>query len=70
MKDALFELFDMLRDSVILQAYITVIIVTVAAYLWATHGTIPSELLQALYVVLGFFFGAKYQHIVEKRRKE
>lgn len=56
--------WDLFAKSIIVQAVITVMLVTVACYLWCRYQVIPDRLWTALTFVLGFFFGAKIQQIV------
>lgn len=58
---------DLLRESVIVQGFITASFVVTTCYLWATGQPVPQELWTANTVVLGFFFGAKTQQIVSRR---
>lgn len=60
--------WDLLTQSVIVQGLITCAFVGTTCYLWATGQPVPQELWTANTVVLGFFFGAKTQQIVSRRR--
>lgn len=55
------QFWNLLRDSTLTQAAVTVCVVGVSCYLWATGQPIPQELWTADTFVLGFFFGAKVQ---------
>lgn len=58
--------WDMVRDSTIVQGIITLAVVGVTCYLWATGQPIPQELWTADGIILGFFFGAKATQIVRR----
>jgi hypothetical protein len=56
MRDGFWEL---VRESVIVQAMITLILVATVSYIWAAGRVVPDALLNITYVVLGFWFGQK-----------
>lgn len=53
------KVVELLRESVIVQAMITLCVVATACYLVATSREVPEWLLQAMFAVLGFYFGSK-----------
>lgn len=57
--------WDMVRDSTIVQGTITLGVVGVTCYLWATGQPIPDDLWTADSIILGFFFGAKVQQAIK-----
>lgn len=57
--------WDMVRDSTIVQGAITLAVVGVTCYLWATGQPIPQDLWTADSIILGFFFGAKVQQAIK-----
>ncbi|MBU2060146.1 MAG: hypothetical protein KKB38_20745 [Gammaproteobacteria bacterium] len=57
------KFWQLLKESTVTQATITVAVVGVSCYLWATGQQIPQELWTADTFVLGFFFGAKTMQI-------
>ena len=61
------KFLEYLRESVIVQAVITVAVIVTVCYLYATSQTVPSELLSILYVVIGFYFGSKVQYLTTRR---
>lgn len=65
--DRFWKLFE---ESVIVQALITLALVTVVCYLFATGRPIPELLSSALMLVLGFYFGSKTQQTIDKRMRE
>ena len=66
MKSAAGEFVSLLRESVILQGFITAVLISSCAYLWVTGQPIPQDLQLVTGVVVGFFFGGKVQNIVSK----
>jgi len=55
-----------LRESVILQALIALILVGVICYLYIVGKEVPEALTQALFVIRGFYFGAKSAEYLRK----
>lgn len=51
--------WQMLKDSIITQSTITIIIVGTTCYMIATERTVPELLAYLTTTVVGFFFGAK-----------
>lgn len=58
--------WDLVRDSTIVQGTITLAVVGVTCYLWATGQPVPDQLWTADGIILGFFFGAKATQIVRR----
>lgn len=56
------EFWKQLKESTITQSVVTMALIGVSCYLWASGQPIPQELWTADTFVLGFFFGAKVQH--------
>jgi uncharacterized membrane protein YfcA len=61
------DFFDLLRESVIVQAILTVGIWAVISYLYIKSLPIPDGLMFAGTTVLGYYFGSKTQNIINKR---
>lgn len=59
------KFWELVKESVVIQGILTLILASTACYLWATGQPVPSELWTALSVVLGFFFGAKTQQAIK-----
>lgn len=59
-------LLDLLRESVLTQALLTVSITLVVLYLYVAGKAAPPELLQAWFLVVGFYFGGKVQAAIMK----
>jgi len=60
------EFWTLFKESVILQGCVTLLLLGVACYLWATGQEVPKELSQLLQLVVGFWLGSKTQHLIEK----
>jgi len=59
------KFWDALKESVILQGVITVMVLGLIIFLLATKQEVPEQLWTAFALILGFFFGSK----VERARK-
>jgi len=55
------KFWDLVKESVIVQGIITLGLVGTTCYLWVTGQPVPDDLWTALSIVLGFFFGSKFQ---------
>jgi len=60
------QFWQLLKDSVIIQGTVTVILVGTTCYLYATGAPVPESLLAMDGLALGFFFGAKVQQALNK----
>ncbi len=58
--------WDLVKESTIVQGLITLGVIGVTCYLWATGQQVPQELWTADGIILGFFFGAKATQIVRR----
>ena len=58
--------WELMRQSVIVQALLTLFIWVTILYLYATGKVVPDTLLFAGSTILGFYFGAKVQNLVQK----
>lgn len=63
------EFWKLLRDSVIIQGVVTVLFCGTTCYLVVTGQAVPGELWGANGVVLGYFFGAKTQSVIQSKLK-
>lgn len=54
--------FDLVRESVISQALLTVIVAVGAIVVYITTGTLPDWLQIAFALILGYFFGSGDKH--------
>ena len=50
--------YDLLARSVIIRGILTGALILTACYLWATRGSIPSDLLVMVTSITSFYFGA------------
>lgn len=57
---------DLLRQSVIVQALITLAITITVCTIFLRGERPPDELISAFWVILGFYFGSKIQHLVQR----
>ena len=55
------KFWDLLKESVIGQLTIVVMVIGLIAYLLVTGQEVPDQLWQAFMLILGFFFGSKLQ---------
>ena len=63
------KFWELLQESVILQAFLTAAIWGVTVYLLATGQEVPDELNTAAILILGFYFGAKQNQLTSQIRK-
>ncbi len=54
-------MFMLLQESVLIQGVITLTLVGTLAYMYVNGMQVPSELLNILLLILGFYFGGKVQ---------
>lgn len=59
------KFWDLVKDSTITQGTITIGVIGVSCYLWATGQIVPDRLWTADTLVLGFFFGAKLAQAIK-----
>lgn len=57
------KFWDLMAQSTIVQAVVTVMLVATCCYMWITAMAIPGELLGFTGAVLGFWFGTKAQQM-------
>lgn len=60
---------ELLRESVLVQGIITLVLVGVACYLLIVGRPVPELLASMLMLVLGFYFGTKSQQTIERFKK-
>lgn len=58
--------WTLLKESVVTQALLTLGLAGACIFMWTTGKPIPDGLLTAFSTVLGFYFGAKFQYLVNK----
>jgi len=54
--------WSLLEESIIVQSIITVLLVGGVLIMWLTGREVPPDLISAMMLVLGFWFGSKTQH--------
>jgi len=60
------KFWELLQESVIVQAIITLALVITVCYMVASGQEVPELLSTALMLVLGFYFGSKTQRVIAK----
>lgn len=60
--------WELLRESTIVQALITLMVVGAVVYMAVTNQTIPPFLTDVTSLVIGFYFGSKVQSLVHKAK--
>ena len=61
------KFWELFEESVIVQALITLALVSVVCYLFATGQEVPELRSSSLMLVLGFYFGSKVQQVIDRR---
>ena len=56
------KFWDLFAESIIVQSFITALLVTGVLFMWVTGREVPPDLVSATMLVLGFWFGSKTQH--------
>ncbi len=62
--------YALLRESVLVQASVTLILVGALVYLYITGAVVPDDLVSLTLLVVGFWFGSKSQAAVERTMKD
>lgn len=62
------KFWELFEQSVIIQALLALIMVSVVCYLYVTHQEVPEALVNFVALILGFYFGSKTQSAVRKGR--
>jgi len=57
------EFWTLFKESVILQAIITLVILATVCAMYVTRQTVPENLWSALMLILGFYFGSKVENV-------
>jgi len=57
---------ELLRESVLIQAAVTLIMVIGMVYMYAIGRDIPADYLSLLSLIIGFWFGSKTQAKIQK----
>jgi len=56
--------WKLFRESVIMQAIIALVLLSVISYLYIVGKEVPEALVQAFMLVLGFFFGSRSEYML------
>lgn len=57
--------FTLLKDSTLVQASVTLILVIAITYMYLSSMDVPPELINIIMLILGFYFGGKSQAKIE-----
>ncbi len=61
--------WDLLAQSIIVQALVTLISVLTVSYMYIAGMQVPQELVNIVMLILGFWFGTKAQNVINARGK-
>lgn len=64
------EFWKLLRESVILQGFLTLSIWVSIIYMLIAGIDVPNELYTVGYTIVGFWFGTKVQSAIDSSRRE
>ena len=60
--------WDLLKESVIIQGTITLLLIITICYLAIANQPVPTFLQDTTALVIGFWFGAKVQNLINKAK--
>lgn len=60
------ELIELLKQSTLLQAILTIVLLGVISYLIVIEHPVPDVLTNAFLLILGYYFGTKSQQAIER----
>ena len=58
--------WELLKQSVIFQGLLVLGILGLVAYMYVTTGSCPTELMEVMMVIVGFFFGSKSAQLLSQ----
>jgi len=61
--------WSLLKESIIVQSIITLMMVSAITYLYLTGREVPETLYNLTYIIVGYWLGSKAQHTIEKSNK-
>jgi len=61
--------WSLLKESIIVQSIITLMMVSAIVYLYLTGKEVPETLYNLTYIIVGYWLGSKTQHTIEKSNK-
>lgn len=64
------KFWELLEESVLVQATITLIMVVTVTYMYAAGMEVPDALVNFVALILGYYFGSKTQQAVQRGRRE
>lgn len=62
--------WSLLRESVVVQSFVTAAVIGVDLYLYVTAGALPEGLDRLTYIVVSFWMGSKVQYALDKKKEE
>jgi hypothetical protein len=63
------KFWELLRESVIVQSLVTLLLVGTLCYMFVTGTLIPELLTQITLLVIGFWFGSKSQQAMTRNKR-
>ena len=61
--------WSLLKESIIVQSCITLVVIGVDLYLYIVRGSLPQGLDSLTYIVVSFWMGSKVQHAAEVKSR-
>jgi len=61
--------WELFRDSIIVQSFVTACLVATFCYLIATGHEVTDAFVNIVMLVLGFWFGTKIEHTIASKRE-
>ena len=61
------KFWELLKESVIIQSVIALVLVSTICIIFLKSGEVPKELMSLVYLVVGFYFGAKTQYSLSRK---
>ena len=58
-------LVDLFRQSVIIQAIITLIVISTIAFMYISGREVPDGLVNLAFIIVGYYFGSKTQQATD-----
>ena len=61
--------WELFRESIIMQAALSAMVTITVCIMYVLYREVPMELISAWMLILGFFFGTKVQHAIERDQR-
>ncbi len=61
------QFIELLRESVLVQGIITLIVTFTISYMYVMEMVVPQELFNILLLILGFYFGGKVERQAQRK---